>query len=38
MSYGDSDKGAIAGQKTMSKIRGVLVGNLVINLKILTML
>lgn len=36
MSYGDSDKGATAGEK--AKIRGVLVGNLVINLKILMML
>lgn len=36
MSYGDSDKGATAGEK--AKIRGVLVGNLLINLKILMML
>lgn len=38
MSYGDTDKGATAGQKTTNKIRGVLVGNLVINWKKLTML
>lgn len=36
MSYRNSDKEATVGEK--AKIRGVLVGNLVINLKILMML